>query len=138
MVQPGATANHDPIGWLDVKKFEATHDAAASQGWAPFVIDVNGNGKCDAGWLEPEAKTDPAKDKRILAGFYGASPSPSDGTVWGSVMGYPGGVARFDPKTKLTEYYEVPLHRIRSRNMAGFFPRGMDVSSTGVVWTVLG
>ena len=40
----------------------------ASQGWAPFVIDTNGNGKRDAGWVEPNGKLDPAKDKRIITG----------------------------------------------------------------------
>ena len=30
----------------------------------------------------------------------GVSPNPADGSVWGSVLGFPGGVARFDPATK--------------------------------------
>ena len=50
-----AGGNYDVIGWLDTKKWEATKDDAASQGWSPFVLDTNGNGKRDAGWTEPDA-----------------------------------------------------------------------------------
>ena len=126
------------VGWLDVNKFDQTHDEQASQGWSPFILDTNGNGKRDTGWVEPDGKLDPAKDKRILIGLYGASPNPADGTVWGSVLGFPGGVARFDPATQLAEYYEVPWKnsKVDAKNQ-GFAPRGMDITSDGVVWTVL-
>jgi hypothetical protein len=129
--QPGV------IGWLDTRAFDRTHDAAASQHWAPFVLDTNGNGRRDA-WVEPDAKVDPAKDKRIIAGIYGVAPDPADGSVWGSVLGFPGGIVRFDPKTHLSEYYEVPWRddRVASSNW-GFSPRGMDISSDGVVWASL-
>ena len=33
------------VGWLDVKKFEATGDAMKSQGWTPVVANVSGTGK---------------------------------------------------------------------------------------------
>src|SRR2546423_8330671 len=68
-----AGGSYDVIGWIDVKKWDATHDAAASQGWAPFVIDTNGNGKRDDGWTEPNQPADQAKDKRMVLGFYGVS-----------------------------------------------------------------
>ncbi len=48
--------NNEVIGWLDVKKWDATHDDSASQGWAPFILDTNGNGKRDVGWVEPKGK----------------------------------------------------------------------------------
>ncbi len=35
------------VGWLDTNKFRATLDGVAAQGWAPLVIDTNGNGKRD-------------------------------------------------------------------------------------------
>ena len=56
------------IGWLDVNKFDQTKDEQASQGWAPFVLDTNGNGRRDAGWVEPNGRVDPTKDKRIVVG----------------------------------------------------------------------
>ena len=96
--------NNDVVGWLDAKKFDATHDEQASQGWAPFIIDTNGNGKRDIGWVEPNGKVDPTKDKRIITGLYSVSPNPADGSVWGTVLGFPGGIVRYDPKTQLSEY----------------------------------
>ena len=61
-----AGGNYDVVGWLDVKKWEATHDDKASQGWSPFVLDTNGNGKRDIGWTEPNQPADAAKDKRMV------------------------------------------------------------------------
>ncbi len=125
------------IGWLDMKAFDKSHDAAKAQHWSPFILDTNGNGKRDD-WVEPDAKPDPAKDRRMQTGTYGASPNPADGTVWGSVLGFPGGAVRFDPKSGLSEYYEVPW---KDEHVApsgwGFSPRGMDISSDGVVWESL-
>jgi hypothetical protein len=126
------------IGWLDVNKFDQTKDEQASQAWSPFVLDTNGNGVRDAGWAEPNAPLDRTKDKRIVSGIYGVSPSPADGSVWGSVTGFPGGVLRFDPKTQLTEYYEVPWKNAKVAPQGqGFSPRGNDITTNGVVWTVL-
>jgi hypothetical protein len=131
-----AGGNYDVIGWLDTKKWEATKDDAASQGWSPFVLDTNGNGKRDAGWVEPDAPVDPTKDKRIIAGLYGVGPNPVDGSIWGSVTGFPGGVVRFDPKTQLTEFYQFPYKNAKAP-VNGFSPRGSDISSEGVLWSVL-
>ena len=125
------------IGWLDTRAFDRTHDAATSQHWSPFILDTNGNGKRDA-WVEPDAKIDSTKDKRITPGTYGIAPNPADGSIWGSATGFPSGIIRFDPKTMLTEYYEVPWQdkRVPSSNW-GFSPRGMDISSDGVAWVAL-
>ena len=32
-------------GWVNTKIFDETGDAAKAQGWSPFVLDTNGNGK---------------------------------------------------------------------------------------------
>jgi len=127
--------NDEVVGWFDMKKWDQTHDEAASQGWAPFVVDTNGNGKVDE-YVGVDAAIDPKKDKHVKVGFYGASPNPADGTVWASVLGFPGTIARFDPKTNLTEVYEIPYKDPRNPN-SGFSPRGMDISSDGVVWSAL-
>ena len=83
------------VGWLDTRKFDATRDAAASQGWSPHVLDTNGNGRRDAGWVEPGQPADAKRDTRIGAGFYAVMPSPADGSVWGSVaFQYPGEIGR--------------------------------------------
>jgi hypothetical protein len=120
----------DVVGWLNTKLFDATGDAKKAQGWTVFVLDTNGNGKRDD-YVEPGQPIDPTKDKRIVAGLYGIAPSPVDGTIWGSVVGYPGAVVRVNPgadppRTALTEIYQPPP--------GAYSPRGMDIDSKGVVW----
>jgi hypothetical protein len=56
------------IGWLDTATFDKTHDAAASQGWCPAVLDTNGDGKINE-WTEPNQAVDPAKDHRRARSF---------------------------------------------------------------------
>jgi len=124
------SGGREMVGWLDTRKFEQTGDAAASQGWAPFVLDTNGNGKLDE-WTEPGQPTDPHKDTRLAAGFYAVMPNPADGSIWGSVaFRYPGALLRFDPKTRLSEIYNVPP--------PAFGVRGADIDRNGVVWVSLG
>ena len=119
-------------GWLDTKTFEETGDAMKSQGWAPFVLDINGNGKLDD-FVAPTAPADPAKDKRIIPGSgpYAVMPSPTDGSIWYTVgvFGGPPGVLRFDPKTQLSEIYYVPA--------PAYGIRGGDIDKDGVVWASL-
>jgi hypothetical protein len=122
------------VGWLNTKMFDATGDAAKSQGWTALVLDTNGNGQRDA-YVEPGTPADPAKDTRINAPFYAVMPSPVDGSIWGSVLGVPGAVVRLmpgadPPATALAEIYNVPL--------PGFGARGADIDRHGVVWVSLG
>ena len=126
-------AGPDVIGWLNRKMFEETGDEVKSQGWTPFILDTNGNGKRDE-YVEPDQPIDPAKDKRVQVNHYAVAVSPADGSVWGTVLGYPGYVIRVLPgtdptHTALTEIYEPPL--------PGFGPRGGDVGSDGVYWVSL-
>ena len=117
------------VGWLDTRKFDQTGDAAASQGWAPVVLDLNGNGRLDA-WTEPGQPADSKLDQRLAVGFYAVMPNPADGSVWGSVaFRYPGALVRFDPRTRLSEIYNVPA--------PGFGVRGADIDRSGVVWASL-
>jgi hypothetical protein len=121
------------VGWLNTKMFDATGDAAKSQGWTALILDTNGNGKRDA-YVEPNQPVDPTKDKRVEAGFYAVMPSPVDGSVWGSYRANPGAVVRLvpgsnPPQTALAEIYNVPL--------PGFGPRGADIDKNGVVWVSL-
>jgi hypothetical protein len=123
------------IGWLNRKLFEETGDEEKSQGWSPFILDTNGNGKRDE-YVEPKEPVDPSKDKRVVIGYYGVAVSPVDGSIWGSSLGFPGYVARFNPgpnpaETGLTEIYEAPA------DVNGYGVRGMDVDRNGVVWISL-
>jgi hypothetical protein len=121
------------IGWLNRRMFEETGDEVKSQGWTALILDTNGNGKRDD-YVEPNQPVDPTKDKRITAAFYGVAVNPVDGTVWGTVLGFPGYVIRVNPganppATALAEVFEPPL--------PGYGPRGMDIDRSGVVWTPL-
>jgi len=121
------------VGWLDMKLFDETADAAKAQGWTPMILDTNGNGKRDP-YVEPNQPVDPTKDKRISAAFYAVMPSPADGSVWGSVRTFPGAIVRIAPgpnpsETALAELYNIPL--------PGFGIRGADIDKQGVVWASL-
>jgi len=127
------TSGAQVAGWVDAKAFEDTGDPAKSQGWSPFVLDRNGNGKRDE-FTEPTQPADPGKDLRITggSGSYAVMPNPVDGSVWYTVGVFAGrgGVLRFDPETGLSEVYNVP--------MPGFGPRGGDIDKQGIVWVSLG
>jgi hypothetical protein len=127
-------------GWFDTRIYDKTKDEQLAQGWTAFVVDSNGNGKRDP-YVEPDQPADPLKDRRVNTPFYGVAPSPADGSIWGSVLGTPGSIVRLtlgaDPSnTALAEVYEVPWNNTRAP-VQGYAPRGMDVDSNGVVWTVL-
>jgi len=75
------------------------------------------------------------RDTRLNAAFYGLAVG-TDGMIWGSVLGFPGGLVRLNPgsnppETALAEYYEVPWRQ-------GYSPRGMDIDTDNVVWVALG
>lgn len=121
------------FGWLNRKMYEETGDEVKSQGWSPFILDTNGNGKRDA-YVEPNQPADPAKDTRIAANLYSVAVNPIDGSVWGTQLGYPGRVVRVAPgsdptHTALTEVYEPPF--------PGYGPRGGDLGRDGVYWASL-
>ncbi len=123
------------VGWLNRKMFEETGDEEKSQGWTPFILDTNGNGKRDD-YVEPNQPVDPTKDKRVVAGLYGVAVSPVDRSIWGTSLGFPGYVVRINPgpnpaETSLTEIYEAPLEA------NGYGVRGMDIDRNGVVWVSL-
>jgi hypothetical protein len=136
----GPTLGGGLVGWLDTRRYRATGDAVASQGWTPLVIDTNGNGRRDA-YVEADAPLDPALDKRIMASFYGITPSPVDDSIWGQSMdrGFsgidqPGYLIRVKPgpdpvHTALAEIYQPPE--------GTFGPRGIDIGLDGLVWTAL-
>jgi len=134
------TGSGPVVAWFDTTVFDETGDEALAQGWSVQVLDTNGNGRRDA-YVEPGEPSDPTKDTRIARGYYGVAPSPLDGSIWGSTLGMPGGLVRFVPgddpvHTGLVEYYELPWND-PDVSIQGYSPRGMDVDSNGVVWTVL-
>jgi hypothetical protein len=131
------------IGWVNTKVWDETGDEEKAQGWTPLIMDINGNGRRDE-YVQPNEPVDPAKDKRIQPGQYGGGPyalAPApDGTVWGTMFGFPGAVFRMTPganppETALTEVFELPLKD--GKPLTGFSPRGGDVDRNGVYWAAL-
>jgi hypothetical protein len=128
------------VGWFNTKLYDETGDDVKAQGWTPIVVDTNGNGKRDA-FVEANQPLDPSKDKRVMAAFYGIQPSPVDDTVWGQSMdiGFsridqPGYIIHLIPgsnpsETALAELFLPPDE--------GYGSRGIDLTTDGVVWTVL-
>jgi hypothetical protein len=128
------------VGWLNTRMFDETHDEQKSQGWTALILDTNGNGKRDE-YVEPDQPVDPTKDKRIAGAFYGVAVSPVDGSIWGTLLGFPGAVVRLipgadPPRTALAEMYELPWNNPNAP-VHGFSPRGLDIDRNGVVWTVI-
>ena len=113
-------------GWINTKVWDETGDAAKAQGWAPFVLDTNANGKVDE-YTEPGKPAEAGKDMRIAPpGPNAVMPHPTDGSVWYTVNDGPPGFLRFDPKTKLSEFYVIPKE--------GIGVRGGDIDKNGVLW----
>lgn len=123
-------------GWVNTRVFDETGDAVRAQGWSPFVLDTNANGRRDA-YVEANQPIAAGKDKRILPGSpYAVMPSPVDGSIWYTVGTFGGtpAVLRFIPganptETGLAEIYNVPK--------PGFGIRGGDIDRDGVVWASL-
>jgi hypothetical protein len=115
-------------GWVNTKTWDETGDAQKAVGWFPFVLDTSGNGKLDE-FTEP-GKPEAGKDMRFNPGSgpYAVMPHPTDGSVWytSGVFGGTPGFLRFDPKTKLSEFYAVPKE--------GIGLRGGDIDKDGVLW----
>jgi hypothetical protein len=92
------------------------------------VLDLNGNGQLDE-FAQP-GKPEPKKDIRLNVGSgpYAVMPHPTDGSVWytSGVFGGAPGFLRFDPKTKLSEFFAVPREAIGLR--------GGDIGKDGVLY----
>jgi hypothetical protein len=121
------------IGWFDRKIYEQTGDERRAQGWTPFILDTNGDGKRGA-YVPHDKPLDPKMDKQVMLNHYSVAISPADGSIWATVLGYPGAVIRVLPgpdptNTALTEVYEPPL--------PGYGPRGGDIGADGVFWLSL-
>jgi hypothetical protein len=123
------------IGWIDITAWDKTHDAEASQGWCPAVLDTNGDGRITE-WTEPDVAIDPSKDHRINFGCYSTTINPKDGSLWCS------GIGRGDkrlmrlekganpPQSCKAEFYEPPPNATIEVNGSG----GVEADSHGLIW----
>ena len=115
-------------GWIDTKVWDETKDSSKAVGWHPFVLDLNGNGRLDE-FTQP-GKPEDGKDMRFNPGSgpYAVMPHTTDGSVWftSGVFGGRPGFLRYDPKTKLSEFYALPKEALGLR--------GGDIGKDGVVY----
>jgi hypothetical protein len=108
------------LGWLKPRVLEQTGDEARAQGWTPFILDSNANGRRDA------------EDRRVNIGLYSVAVNPKDGSVWGTGLApFPSLVVRVAPgadptHTAVTEIYEPPF--------PAYGARGGDIDRNGVFW----
>jgi hypothetical protein len=77
---------------------------------------------------------DPGRDTLVDYNLYAVIPSPVDDSVWGVSESYPGFLVRLQrgdnpPSSCRTQIFKVPE--------PGFDPRGVDITTDGVVWTAL-
>ena len=81
-----------------------------------MMISLPTSSRCSASasveeYSEPGKLVEAGKDMRIAgSGPYAVMPHPTDGSVWYTldVFAGPPGFLRFDPKTKLSEFYTIP------------------------------
>ena len=122
------------VGWLNRKMFEETGDEVKSQGWTPFILDTNGNGKRDE-YVEPDQPVDPTKDKRVAASLYSVARQPDRRFDLGDrswdipATSSASRRDRIRRTPRLTEIYEPPF--------PGYGPRGGDIDRNGVFWASL-
>ena len=124
------------VGWVDLRTWDKTHDAEASQGWCPAVLDTSGDGRISQGWTEPGEQVVAGRDHRINFGCYSLAVNPKDGSLWCS------GIGRNDkrlmrleagsnpPLSCRAEFYEPPL----GHQPEVFGSGGVEVDHNGLAW----
>ena len=125
---------NNAIGWIDTVVFDKTHDARASQGWCPAVLDTNGDGTITE-WTEPNQPIDPKKDHRIEFGCYGDAINPINGSLWCSGIGVRDtkhvriALGANPPQTCKAEVYVPPPDKMPLPGSGG-----VAIDSNGLVW----
>ena len=121
------------LGWINTKMLDETGDEAKSQGWTPFILDTNGNGKRDEGYVEPNQPVDPdqgqAHPRRLLRRCRRAGRRHRSGA---RRLGYPGSVVRVDPPAR-TRPRPRSRKSTRCRRRA-ISPRGRTSTAKASVW----
>ena len=122
---------NDTIWWLDVPTWDETHDAEASQGWCPAVVDTNADGLITE-WTEPDEPADLSLDRRVAFGCYqpGVDENDPNGVVW---CGNNESLTRIErgsnaPQSCRAEVYRPPTEVSGSGHAA--------IDENGVVWMI--
>jgi len=124
-------AGYGIMGWINPRILDEGGTDEQAQGWCPAYYDLNGNGKYDKGI-----------DKTIPQLGYYATYNPVDKSVWYAINETPGEIVRVDlgsnpPETCRTEVYAPPFNASKAPGKLGYYPRGIDADSKGLIWTGL-
>ena len=118
------------VWWFDPVEWDKTHNAEASQGWCPAVLDTNGDGTITE-WTEPGTPVDPKKDRRLTLDCYMVAVDPinKNGVAW---CGSGQDLIRVErgptaPQSCKAEVYRPPTGVVGASHAA--------VDEQGVVWT---
>ena len=127
------------VGWLNTKMFDETGDEVKSQGWTALILDTNGNGKRDEGYVEPNAAgrshEGQALRRRVLLG---GARARRIGLGHGARLprrGRPAESRRQSARRRRSR--KSTSRRSTTRRSPGFSPRGGDVDRNGVFWAAL-
>ncbi len=124
-------AGYGIMGWINPRILDEGGTDEQAQGWCPAYYDLNGNGKYDKGI-----------DKTIPQQGYYVTYNPVDKSVWYAINETPGELVRVDlgsnpPETCRTEVYAPPYNSAKAPGKLGYYPRGIDSDSKGLIWTGL-
>ena len=124
----GSRGTGPVAGWVNTKVFDETGDAEKAQGWSPFVLDTNGNGKRRR-LRRANKPADAGKDTRFTgSGPYAVMPHPTDGSIW-----YTFGVFGGPPRLPALRSEDQALRVLRlPKEAIGI--RGGDIDKNGVLW----
>ena len=121
------------VGWLNTKMFDETRRRGEVAG-----LDRAHPRHQRQRQARRVRRAEPAGRSRrrtsaIGGAFYAVAPAP-DGSIWGSVLGFPGAVVRLvpgsnPPETALAEVYEPPFNNPKA-TVQGFSPRGRTSIAT--------
>ncbi len=120
------------IGWINTRLLDETGDSQLAQGWCQAYFDINGDGR-----------TDPSVDVKLRGSLYSVIENPVDKTIWAAAPGVPGKIFRFNirdkdvPESCTAEVYELPFNEPSAPEKHGYFPRGIDADTSGLIWTAL-
>ncbi len=103
---------------------------ASDTGGAPAPAPAGGRAPA----LRSSAVQDPNLDTLVSYSMYGMIPSPVNDDIWGVSETFPGFLIRLQrgknaPESCITQVFKVPE--------GGIDPRGLDITTDGVVWTAL-
>ena len=107
------------LGWLKPRVLEQTGDEARAQGWTPFIVDSNGNGRRDA------------EDRRLSIGLYSVAVNPKDGSVGNGARAFPQPCGARRAGIRPDQYRGYGDLRTAFSRLC---VRGGDIDRNGVFW----